>query len=76
MKRTTKIGRPLRFTGNQASHIAALVKSHGQSATLEILKSEGIETTLPTIRGVCKRLGVKVKMGRRPLETVTLRKAA
>lgn len=67
-RRNSKVGRPLKYVGQSANHIAHLAKEHGKKAAVEMLRAEGGEfanISYPTVHTVCKRYHMSFDMGRR-----------
>jgi hypothetical protein len=59
-------GRPVAFkTPNERRHVAKLVRLHGATGAVALLKAEGVTVTVPTVCKVAASLGVELKRGRR-----------
>jgi len=77
----SKRGRPAKFVGNAAKHVASLVRKHGGLATVAILGASArsergqlrnqklfpkpISVSVPTVCSVAADYGVELRRGRR-----------
>ena len=57
-------GRPVVFKGNEKKHILSVIRKHGLTKGQEVLASEKISISLPTMGKFANEAGIELTRGR------------
>ena len=72
-------GRPVVFKGNEKKHILSVIRKHGLTKGQEVLASEKISISLPTMGKFASEAGIELSRGRptgsKNVEKVVVKKA-